>query len=633
MNRCTHTHSHTLSRTHTHTHTHTHTKHTHTANSPQLNHKPHPTTVNFDPKVQDTKSKLTRDPTPYPKELHVKALQWRSAREEAASNAADKMATPTDVPLRNTLRSRSVHRPYSLIRAMSDPIEPGDLVATGNPRSSSRKRERSNERREGSKSPGHTPGVSMVTPTLREHSGSRGERPRSFSSSPSPPPLEVPTYHSPGHVRHQMPGEGEFVTLPEQPNGTRGGVPRYSTSPTLGNLPGDDLHTALIASNSNNNNNNNSNRIRMSRSPPPPISSSAVLPYMVSSKSSSHSHHVLKTTPTSAMPSSAACIQRNPRLQSIPPAQSEASSLSRSDTPNPRYSSSMESGFDADVEQDPATVYWYMTETSPDQQQQQQQQQQRVNYPVNLRRRHGSDSAAHDHAPYSAPRGPRRGSHDDYDHLDRRAVRGPAGRHRVSHSTSPLGFRPSHIPSSHHQKTSHSFDNSELTVRAMQYHSSPSPPPPPPPSLGPAVVATSTAKARVSFTAAAKAAKVIHARSRSDSDDLIQVEKATPTSHAHQSAKGSKSPCPLKPYYVNVDVCGEASRARYSPSPLVSSSSTVESTYQRLSGPGRGVGGADHTPHQRYPSSSDDSQPRRNGAEPAEQATPKNPPKVCNHTL
>jgi S1-C subfamily serine protease len=48
-----------------------------------------------------------------------------------------------------------------------------------------------------------------------------------------------------------------------------------------------------------------------------------------------------------------------------------------------------------------------------------------------------------------------------------------------------------------------------------------------------------------------------------------------------------------------------------------------------MTGHGRKRGGADHTPHQRYPSSSDESHSRGGGgAEPEEQATPKSPSKV-----
>ncbi len=37
--------------------------------------------VYFDPEVLDKRSKLSRDPTPFPKELHTKAMQWRAARD------------------------------------------------------------------------------------------------------------------------------------------------------------------------------------------------------------------------------------------------------------------------------------------------------------------------------------------------------------------------------------------------------------------------------------------------------------------------------------------------------------------------------------------------------------------------
>ena len=571
---------------------------THTANSPQLNHKPHPTAVNFDPKVQDPKSKLTRDPTPYPKEFHVKALQWRSAREEATGHTPDKQATPTDVPLRSNARSRAVHRPYSLIRALSDPIEPGDLVMGGNSRPSSRKRELSHERKEGSRSPNCT----MTTTPVTREGGRRSERPRSgsYCSSPSPPPLSLPTYHSPGHLRHQ----GEVVEWPmhQHPNGTRGGILRYSAS------PGDDLNTALISNNNNSNNNNNNNNVRRSRSPP------AVYPAVRTAPPKSGTYPPVQQPSMRAAPISvAAALQRYPRLHSSPQAQSEASTPSHSDTANPRYSSSVESGFDADMEQDPASVCWYMSDhVSPEQMVGRQQ-----------RRRHCSDSATRSHTPYSAPQGSRRRSSNDYDRLEQcvGGVSAYSHHQRHSYSSSPITCGPPQIVT-HHQKASHSFDSTELYSRAPQVSAVPRPT---------VISVVKVPQQIVSFTAAAKTARNGHARSRSDPDDLVPVEEATPTRHAHRSAKGSQSPSPLSPYYVNVGVHRDpSSHSRYSPAPLVSPSS-CDPTYHRQAGLGRRVGGADHTPHQRYPFS-DDSQVRGSGAEPAERATPKNISKVCTHT-
>ena len=74
-------------RTHARTHTH---KHTHlTASSPldaaadedpSVRSMRKTSQVNFDPQVMDKRNKISRDPTPFPKELHNKAMQWRAAR-------------------------------------------------------------------------------------------------------------------------------------------------------------------------------------------------------------------------------------------------------------------------------------------------------------------------------------------------------------------------------------------------------------------------------------------------------------------------------------------------------------------------------------------------------------------------
>ena len=564
--------------------------------------------VNFDPKVQDPKSKLTRDPTPYPKELHVKALQWRAAREEAAAaHPPDKPPVTSDVPLRNNSRSRSVHRPYSLIRAMSDPIEPGDLTTSGgNSHPPSRRRDRSHERRETSQSP-------RVTPVMRDRRSSKGERPASYCSSPSPPPLAMPAYYSPGNSRHQTAEEAEWL-LERQRNGTRGGaagVPRYP-SPTPA-TPGDEI--TLLASNSNSNNNNSN--VRLVRVSPPP---SSVSPGPRAGKSITYpppSQPAAKST--SALPTSHRPGSGRGNLQTTPQAHSEASTLSHSDTPDPRYSSSLESGFDADMEQD--QVLWYMTDTSPEQQQQAIRLHQLKCLPIQ-RTRHASDSSALREHASSAPRSIRRGSADDYDHLER-CSRPPTGayRQRYSSSCSPRGRNPPPhqlaTQHQHHQKASRSFDMAEL--------------PGPPLAVGHMDAQPAAVKGphSVSFTAAARGARNYHSRSRSDPDDLVPIEEATPISrHAHRSAKGSLSPTPLNHDYVNINVGGgfprSPSHSRYTPAPLVSPLSNT--TYHHLMGPGRKRGGAGHAPHQRYPSN--DSHGRGGGVEPDEQATPKNPPKV-----
>ena len=83
--------------------------------------------VNFDPKVTDRKSNLTRDPTPFPKELHSKAMQWRAAREKGGGphQGRDGAGSPgvgmDEVALRRPLNRRLPNR-YSLFKALSDPL-------------------------------------------------------------------------------------------------------------------------------------------------------------------------------------------------------------------------------------------------------------------------------------------------------------------------------------------------------------------------------------------------------------------------------------------------------------------------------------------------------------------------------
>ena len=81
--------------------------------------------VNFDPKVTDRKSNLTRDPTPFPKELHSKAMQWRAAREKGGPHHGRDGGSPSvgmdEVALRKPMNRRLPNR-YSLLKALSDPL-------------------------------------------------------------------------------------------------------------------------------------------------------------------------------------------------------------------------------------------------------------------------------------------------------------------------------------------------------------------------------------------------------------------------------------------------------------------------------------------------------------------------------
>lgn len=392
-----------------------------TAESPPTEQKPHPTAVNFDPKVQDRKSNLTRDPTPYPKELHIKALQWRAAREEAASGVTpDRTGISSEVTLRSSGRNKALHRPYSLIRAMSDPIDQ-DLTSPTQSRPGSRKRDHSRERREASRSPCLSQG-SHPAPFIRRGSDRREERPLSgsFHPSPSPPPLAQP--YTPEHRQAhevELPGvktNGPQVQVHENKS--------MSVSPFRVS-PSDDYHAALLA---NTNSSNGNCR--------------PAVPVAVAVKSNTfplaQASWYASTSPTSIVP-----------LQSSAQGQSEASTLSRSDAPNPRFSSSAESGFDADMEQDP-TSHWYITDTLLKQKGSQGYH----------RRQYGSDSSSRPYVPAGTQIGRRGSAGGDYDHLYQ--IGGQARRpyQKYSRSSSPLTNGGS-LTYPHHHKASRSFDNAE----------------------------------------------------------------------------------------------------------------------------------------------------------------------------
>lgn len=366
--------------------------------------------MNFDPKVQDHKSNLTRDLTPYPKELHIKALQWRAAREDAGAVLPDRAGINSEVTLRSNGRTKSLHRPYSLIRALSDPIEQ-DLTSPTHSRPGSRKRDHSRERREASRSPCQSYN-SQLAPFVRGGSDRRGDGPTSgsFNPSPSPPPLAQPLCTP----EHQRGGKVELPTNVAQVH-----EKSSMTASPLRISPSDDYRAALLA---NSNSNNGNYR--------------PAVPVTVSVKSS-----------TFPLTSSAWCPQMP--LQSSGQGQSETSTLSHSDAPNPRFSSSVESGFDADMEQDP-TSHWYMTDTL-----------QKLK--EHSRRRYASDSSSRPYVPAGTHR-QRSGSADDYDHLYLSGAPDRKAYHKYSHSSSPLTNGGSHIHPhlfGHHQKSSRSFDNTE----------------------------------------------------------------------------------------------------------------------------------------------------------------------------
>ena len=604
-----------------------------TAESPLPQHKPHPTAVNFDPKVQDRKSNLTRDPTPYPKELHIKALQWRAAREEAAFGVApDRAEITSDVTLRSSSRARSLHRPYSLIRAMSDPIDQDLSTSPPHSHSGSHRRDHSRERREYSRSPRSLHSPSAVAPVIRGGLERRGERPKSGSFSPSPPPLSLPCnayppeHHTEGYpVRMQTNGKRPPMTIHHSP---------APLSPTQMS-PGDDLHTALIA-NSNSSNGNWHSAI--------PAVKASTFPAQTG-------WYASISPPTGSQG----------YLRSNAQGQSEASTLSCSDVPNPRISSSVESGFDADVELDPA-LHWYMMDNSLKQNGQQE----------HGRRRYASDSSARTYMMAASQRD-RSGSSGDYDHLRHNGVPARKPYPKYGHISSPLANDGSHT---HHQKASRSFDSTELY--AQQPTTKPG-----------SQLAKAKVPQQVSYTAGAKGKNNGHSRSRSQPEELVD---SIPTAAA-LSAMGSRSPshhtsysattnCPSqKPHRPNEsrdtfsptqnrmlaslhEHClslpdeeftegstfqptplqrnGSDTKSRQSPSPVpVTPLAIANAKYhhhhhigcQRHSvGKERGrerEGG--QIAHQRFPSdsyyTSDDSQGL--GAEPNGQSTPKNTSKVC----
>jgi len=99
--------------------------------------------VNFDPKVVDKPSaKISRDLTPFPKELHNKAMQWRMSRDvtlggsgqaghskagpeggEASVEAGASARADVGVVMRKTLVVRPGNNRNSLMNALSNPLD------------------------------------------------------------------------------------------------------------------------------------------------------------------------------------------------------------------------------------------------------------------------------------------------------------------------------------------------------------------------------------------------------------------------------------------------------------------------------------------------------------------------------
>ena len=385
----------------------------------------------------------------------------------------DRTAITSDIPLRSNGRTRALHRPYSLIRAMSDPIDPELSSPTATHPSGIRRRDNSRERKEYSRSPGPNPSYPAAGPPGVRGGGSdrRRDRGSPLCSSPSPPPLMQPLLaYSPDHRG----GSGEAGHLVRvQPNGTQTTNYPSSLSPTHVS-PGDDYRTALIS----NSNSNNGNRC------------TAVPVRSVAAKSSTFplTQATCITLPTTIAPPSAPSQRMH--LQFNAQGQSEASTLSHSDVPDPRSISSMESGFDADVEPDPAT-YWYISDTL-----------KHSGQLGNSRQRHASDSSAQPYTAAPLQRG-RVGSSGDYDHLKHSRFSTRNSYHKYhAHPHSAV----------HHQKASRSFDNTELSGYAQ-------------PTAGRPEIQPSQQVRYISGTGGESNRRV---RSQSPPEELIQMYSSAP---------------------------------------------------------------------------------------------------------
>jgi hypothetical protein len=80
--------------------------------------------VNFDLTVPDKPKKATsinRDPTPFPKELHAKAMQWRAAREVAVGGGGANQEG--GVTKRVHAAGRKTQNRNSLLTALANPLD------------------------------------------------------------------------------------------------------------------------------------------------------------------------------------------------------------------------------------------------------------------------------------------------------------------------------------------------------------------------------------------------------------------------------------------------------------------------------------------------------------------------------
>ena len=83
--------------------------------------------VNFDINMPDkTHVSISRDPTPFPKELHAKAMQWRAARE-AALGGGGVAKLEGGVVKRAQSAARRTQNRNSLLTALSNPLDVSEL--------------------------------------------------------------------------------------------------------------------------------------------------------------------------------------------------------------------------------------------------------------------------------------------------------------------------------------------------------------------------------------------------------------------------------------------------------------------------------------------------------------------------
>ena len=86
--------------------------------------------VNFDikqfPAENKAKATISRDPTPFPKELHTKAMQWRASR--AAVIAGSAAGAEGGVTRRAHSVGKTLQNRESLLTALANPLDVGLLV-------------------------------------------------------------------------------------------------------------------------------------------------------------------------------------------------------------------------------------------------------------------------------------------------------------------------------------------------------------------------------------------------------------------------------------------------------------------------------------------------------------------------